>query len=136
MKGCSRVIYNTPCRAAQGAADLERASREDRRPQQACGRREVENASLIVQGVLAEAWGLTTQVLAFFRRNSQNERDVGACGRSWSGLGGSWGALGAASGLTKALTCFLEVVFRRDFLRLRNNLGIFWEGEMVQTSFF
>ena len=27
-----RVIYNTPCRAAQGAADLERPAGGDRRP--------------------------------------------------------------------------------------------------------
>ena len=39
---------------------LERAAREDRRPHQACGRTEVEDANLIAQGALAEAWGLTT----------------------------------------------------------------------------
>ena len=54
------MIYNTLPVAAQGAADLERAAREDRRPQQGGGRRSVEDASLIPQVALAEAWGLTT----------------------------------------------------------------------------
>ena len=36
------------------------AEREDRRPQKRRGRQGVEDASLIAQGALAEAWGLTT----------------------------------------------------------------------------
>ena len=31
-------------------------------------------------------------------KRSDNEGDVGACGRSWGGLGGSWGALGGSWG--------------------------------------
>ena len=51
-----RVIHRTTTRAA----DLERPAGEGRRPHEGRGRQGVEDASLIAQGALAEAWGLTT----------------------------------------------------------------------------
>ena len=54
-----RLIHNTTSRAALGAADLERAAREDRRPHQASVGLVVDDVYWMAQGHVHGGWART-----------------------------------------------------------------------------